>query len=95
MTTDSKVLLAIVDESQRAHANYGNPTSAHESLGVLLEEMDELREAIHDNSGARTYDEAVQVASVAYRLALAIESCDPAFFHRSGFAVREPDLFAK
>ncbi|MCJ7711476.1 MAG: hypothetical protein MUQ32_11685, partial [Chloroflexi bacterium] len=74
VTTDSKVLLAIIEESQRAHGTYGNPTSAHESLGVLIEELDELRDAIHMNNSASTYEEAVQVASVAYRLALAIES---------------------
>jgi len=83
--TESVVLMAIVQESQRAHGKYGNPTSAHESLGVLIEELDELREAIHDNSGTRTYAEAVQVSSVAYRLALTIESRDLSFFHRSGF----------
>lgn len=82
---NAKAMCDIVEESQRSHGKYGNPTSAHEALGVLIEEFDELREAIHANNSARTYNEAIQVASVAYRLALAIESCDLSFFHRSGF----------
>lgn len=80
------VLQAIVEESARAHGKYGPPTSAHESLGVLLEEFEELRAAIHLNLASAVAKEAVQVASVAYRLALACQRGELAFYARSGFA---------
>lgn len=78
------VLQEILDESERAHGRFGPPVSTHESLGVLSEEFDELKEAIHANAADRIAHEAIQVASVAYRLALAIYSGNVAFHDRSG-----------
>lgn len=78
-------------EADRAKARYGDYTSTHEALGVLVEEMDELREAIRSNMLPAVEREAIQVAAVALRLA---EACHaalrveynkplPAFMERS------------
>lgn len=75
----------VLDEAARATEKYGYPTSTHESLGVLLEEFDELKEAIHANAPDRVTHEAIQVAAVAYRLALATTSGNMEFHERSGF----------
>lgn len=76
---------AIRKECERAYGRYGNPTSTHESLGVLLEEVDELKAAIHRNDPQGVAEEAIQVAAVAYRLALVVYSGNVAFHDRSGF----------
>lgn len=68
-----RMLGKVEDEAQRARARYGDFTSTHEALGVLLEEFDELREAIHSNVLPAVSREAMQVAAVAARLA---ELCD-------------------
>jgi NTP pyrophosphatase (non-canonical NTP hydrolase) len=62
-------LADILAERAGARDTYGPFTSTHEALGVLCEEWDELREAIHRNALAAIYREAVQVAAVALRLA--------------------------
>lgn len=59
---------AILAEISTANAKYGPFTSAHEALGVLLEEVDELRDAIHRNHLQDCLGEAAQVAAVAFRL---------------------------
>lgn len=69
---------------KKAHGLYGAPTSSHESLGVLLEEFDELRQAIHANKRESIREEAIDIAAAAMRLALAIERAELAFLHRSG-----------
>lgn len=79
-----KTLRTISGEAEHAALRFGPPTSTHESLGVLLEEFDELKESIHTNSADRIYKEAVQVAAVAYRLALEVAMGSPAFLDRSG-----------
>jgi len=60
---------AVLLEAHRANARYGLPTSTHESLGVLIEEMDELREAVRGNILVAVEREAIQIAAVAIRLA--------------------------
>lgn len=57
-----------VDEAEKAAAKYGDFTSTHEALGVLVEEFDELRAAIHANRLPEIATEACQVAAVALRL---------------------------
>lgn len=59
---------AIIAEAERAHVKYGDFTSTHEALGVLLEEFDELRAAIHANALYSVATEAMQVSAVALRL---------------------------
>lgn len=62
---------AVEAEAARAQERYGDFSSTHEALGVLSEEWDELRAAIHANDLDAVQREAVQVAAVAYRLATA------------------------
>lgn len=80
----NQVLGWIESEAARAEAMYGSPSSAHESLGVLLEEFEELREAIHQNDAAAIEREAIQVAAVALRLADATHRRLSSFMGRSG-----------
>ena len=80
-------------EAGKAEERYGEFTSAHEALGVLVEEFDELRAAIHANSAMSVHGEAIQVAAVALRLAALCErwiatdrdSAAEAFGVRSGW----------
>lgn len=84
-----ETLLAIRKEAMRAHGKYGAPTSTHESLGVMLEEFEELKTAIHENSKTDIEREAIQLASVAYRLALELSLGKTAFFHRSNLQTKK------
>jgi hypothetical protein len=81
----------MVDESERAKHLYGPPTSTQESLGVLLEEFDELKAAIHANNRRHIMREAIQVAAVAYRLAFECSRQQEAFMTRSGLTNEERD----
>jgi hypothetical protein len=81
-----EVLQAIVKEAAHANAKYGPPSSAHESLGVLIEEVMELQQGVHANDAEIVAAEAVQVAAVAYRLVLACQARESTFYRRSGFA---------
>jgi len=84
-----KSLLQAIDaEVSRAEDIHGQFNSTHEALGVLLEEFDELKEAIHANNRTRIWREDVQVAAVAYRLALQCTNGEEAFGRRSGLTVR-------
>ena len=70
---------AILEEIAVADARYGAFTSTHEGLGVLIEELDELKTAIHDNDLPGAQVEATQIAAVAWRLAgslVSSETCD-------------------
>jgi len=87
----SPMLQAIFDEATRAASNYGPPTSTQESLGVLLEEFDELKEAIHANNRTQICREAIQVAAVSYRLAVECTNGNVAFARRSGLAFDEDE----
>jgi len=59
---------AVAQEANLARLKFGDFTSTHEAMGVLSEEWDELRAAIHANSIQATSREAKQVAAVAFRL---------------------------
>ncbi len=85
---NDETLQAIVEEAVIANAKYGSPKSTQESLGVLLEEFDELKAAIHANHASNIAYEAIQVAAVAYRLAKAVDDAEPDFFSRSGFQTK-------
>lgn len=82
MTTLDAVMTAVLEEAGRANAKWGDFTSTHEAIGVLLEEVDELRDAIRANKLGSVHMEAVQVAAVALRLAWHCEAV-PAFQRRS------------
>lgn len=81
---DEQTLGLIRREAREAEERYGPFTSAHEALGVLLEEFQELTEAICDHSADAVRREAIQVAAVALRLAGQCGSGDEAFLKRSG-----------
>lgn len=80
-----EVMTAIIDEAIRCGKKYGQPTSTHESMGVLLEEFAELRDAVRANDRIAIMQEAVQVAAAAYRLAWECKTPSIYFFNRSGF----------
>ena len=67
---------AIRSEMVRGEARYGPFNSTHEGLGVLVEEMYELTVAIHSNKLESVRCEAIQVAAVAWRLALSLNNSD-------------------
>ena len=83
----TRTLADVRDEAERAHGLHGAFNSTHEALGVLEEERDELRAAIHANKLAAIQREAIQVAAVALRLAAicqrAIDGEAEAFKNRS------------
>lgn len=82
----NQCLRTILDEAETAQDRYGDFASTHEALGVLLEEVEELRDAIRDNHADDATKEAMQVAAVAYRLYwhLATPAQRPEFYRRSG-----------
>jgi len=71
------------EEIAKATLRYGDFSSTHEALGVLAEEMAELKDAIRANALESIRMEAIQVAAVALRLA---ENCrtNTGFQRRSG-----------
>ena len=76
MSIDESVASAVDREVCKADAKYGPFKSTHEGLGVLTEEFDELKLAIHDNDLVEVRKEAIQVAAVAMRLAVSTEDGD-------------------
>jgi DNA-binding FadR family transcriptional regulator len=64
---------AVLGEASRASQRYGDFASSHEALGVLVEEHQELLEAIRANDIDRIRTEAIQVSAVALRIAHACE----------------------
>ena len=69
----------VVAEAAKAQDLYGSFASAHEMLGVLLEEVEELKAHVYQRQGLRNLQamrkEAIQVAAIALRWAAACE-CD-------------------
>jgi NTP pyrophosphatase (non-canonical NTP hydrolase) len=72
----AKTEQAIRSEMVRGEARYGPFNSTHEGLGVLIEEMYELIVAVHSNELGSVRAEAVQVAAVAWRLALSLDNAE-------------------
>ena len=70
--TPIEIAAAINDEIISANERYGPFTSAHEGYGVLAEEVAELLSAIHSNKRESVRSEAIQVAAVAWRIALSM-----------------------
>lgn len=64
-----RVILEISTRIESAQARYGDFTSAHEALGVVFEEFDELTEAIRANALESVREEAMDLAAVLIRLA--------------------------
>ena len=82
------ILQSIEAEVSRAENIHGQFNSTHEALGVLLEEFDELKDAIRANDLDAIYLEAIQVASVAYRLAWECRNGSDRFLERSGLTAK-------
>lgn len=79
---DGNLMTDIIREAADASVKFGPFASTHEALGVLMEEVSELIEAIRANDMAQIQKEAVQVSAVAFRLA---NSCvSRRFSKRSG-----------
>ena len=76
----------VAQEAVRADKRYGPFHSTHEGLGVLLEEFDELRDAVRANILPAIAREAIQIAAVALRLAEVCRRDEPEFRERSGAA---------
>jgi NTP pyrophosphatase (non-canonical NTP hydrolase) len=74
----------LVEEMRVAEDKYGPYTSAHEAYGVLAEEVSELLDAIRANKSESVRREAIQIASVAFRLAYSCRT-HLNFQRRSGF----------
>ena len=68
-----------------AYLKYGQFTSTHEAYGVLAEEVAELLDEIRANNRDGVINEAIDVAAVATRLAIAAAYCAIPFHRRSGF----------
>lgn len=71
----------VVAEAAKAQDLYGSFASAHEMLGVLLEEVEELKAHVYQRQGLRNLPamrkEAIQVAGIALRWAAACEGDGP------------------
>lgn len=63
-------LSAIIRELERAESKFGPFHNSHEGYAVLLEEVDELWDAIKANDKEHAKKEAVQVAAMALRFLL-------------------------
>lgn len=72
----------VYKEAKDAESRYGDFTSTHEALGVMLEEFDELTGAVRSNKLESVRLEALQVAAVAIRLAVSCRD-NEAFSKRS------------
>lgn len=58
----------IFQEAKRTVTLHGEFHSAHEGYAVLLEEVDELWDAIKKNDNSNAIEEATQVGAMALRL---------------------------
>jgi len=72
MTLDENeiVFFEIQQHIESAQARYANFASAHEALGVALEEWNELQDVIRANAIESIREEAIDLAAVLIRLAV-------------------------
>ncbi len=72
MRKQSQFMQAVMAEVVRARAKHGDMHSLHEGYAVLLEETDELWDAIKKQTPDRANirEELVQVAAMAWRMAV-------------------------
>ena len=82
---DPAILKTVERRIDSARDIYGDLSSSHEALGVAMEELQELIEAIHDNDIGNVRREACDLAAICLRLAEACASPSEAFAKRSGF----------
>lgn len=67
----------IAERIDAAERRYGDFASTHEALGVLLEEFDELRRAVHSNALESVREECLDIAAVALRMADQCRNAEP------------------
>lgn len=79
----------ILNEFARIQRRYGGLASTQEASGVIAEEWNELQDAIRCNRRAQIYEESIQLAACALRLAMAIDSGSAEFLSRSGLLYDE------
>ena len=66
-----RYLEEIRDELDRATTKHGDFSSTHEALGVILEEFEELKEAIKNGDKENGQEEAIQLAAMCLKLLMA------------------------
>ena len=74
--THAETIREVEARMSRSWQRYGAFASAHEALGVALEEWNELGMAVHANDLQAIAHEAMDLASVCLRLALACRGDD-------------------
>lgn len=86
----------VLKELERANNIHSLFTSEHEGMGVLQEEVYELWDAIRSNKPEDVYHEATQVAAMAVKLMMYLDSndeheclCDDQDIIEEGFAKLE------
>jgi NTP pyrophosphatase (non-canonical NTP hydrolase) len=67
----------VLIELQRATSKFGVFASSHEGYAVLLEEVDELWEAVKTNDKDQQREEAIQVAAMALRFLWDVHGIEP------------------
>lgn len=73
MTPSEYIYLQIAQRIAAAESLYGSFSSAHEAIGVALEEWHELIGAVHRNSAVSIRDECIDLAAVLIRMAGAVD----------------------
>ena len=71
MTIDG-ILALVKEEYQRARSKHAPLNSGHEGYAVILEELDELWDAVRADDFDHAKDEAVQVAAMALAFILEV-----------------------
>ena len=66
----AEATMAILTELATSTTRYGTFKSTHEGAGVLMEEVDEMWDAIKANDIASARKEAIQVAAMAMRFVI-------------------------
>ena len=60
---------SIMNKANTAKQHYGHYSSPHEVLGVIEEELYELKKAIHENDWVQARKESEDIAAVCIRFA--------------------------
>lgn len=68
--TPSEIRDVMVDELHRATQQFSTFASAHEGYAVILEELDELWEAVRAGDQEQQLHEAIQVGAMAMRFVM-------------------------
>ena len=72
MTTIDDVLAMVKEEYHAARSKHAPMNSGHEGYAVILEELDELWDAVRADDFDHAKDEAIQVAAMALAFVLEV-----------------------